>query len=386
MIMGKIPIKIECKFPGGNILVDKIKRNRIWVHQDPRDTKGFWFYWNFRVLNAAGRKLKIKFTNGNVIGSRGPAISLDKGKNWKYLTPENKIQKQHRFFSYRVPAECKEVQFCYTIPYLEENWKEFFEKIKDSPYIETGIWENTHKNREIELLKFGNLSLTGVHKIVLTARHHACESMANFVLEGIIETILSDTDVGKWFQSNVQMIILPFMDKDGVEEGDQGKNRIPRDHGRDYINKSLYKSTEKFREFIPKWCNKELSIALDIHCPYITDDKLEFIGINSPKHWEAVCEISDILFQVQKDRIIDGDHSYLEFDPKDNIPFGVGWNTNKNYSEGRGMPTWVSASIEAKLSTYIEIPYFKAKKININPDNARVFGKELTQAMFLYLK
>ena len=42
--------------------------------------------------------------------------------------------------------------------------------------------------------------------------------------------------------------LVPFVDKDGVEEGDQGKNRAPRDHNRDYAGASMYPETGALRE------------------------------------------------------------------------------------------------------------------------------------------
>ena len=70
--------------------------------------------------------------------------------------------------------------------------------------------------------------------LVLTARHHACESMASHVLEGILSGVLADDDCGRRWREGWQVVAAPFMDKDGVEDGDQGKNRRPHDHNRDY--------------------------------------------------------------------------------------------------------------------------------------------------------
>ena len=52
--------------------------------------------------------------------------------------------------------------------------------------------------------------------------------------------MLADNEDGYWFRRNVEVLAIPFMDKDGVEEGDQGKNRKPRDHNRDYIGQSVH--------------------------------------------------------------------------------------------------------------------------------------------------
>src|SRR5262245_36994981 len=78
-------LQIDAGFPGGNIVVERIEGNHVWVHQDPRNTPAFWFYWNLRVRGATGRTLTLHFTQGNVFGSRGPAVSRDGGRTWEWL-------------------------------------------------------------------------------------------------------------------------------------------------------------------------------------------------------------------------------------------------------------------------------------------------------------
>ena len=79
------PIRVDADFPGGNIVVDSIAGDTVTLHQDLRDTAGNWFYWYFRVRDAAGRTLRFCFSESNPIGTRGPALSLDGGKSWSWL-------------------------------------------------------------------------------------------------------------------------------------------------------------------------------------------------------------------------------------------------------------------------------------------------------------
>jgi hypothetical protein len=50
-------IKIDSNFPGGNIVVEKIDANNIFLHQELRDTPRAWFYWCFRLSGAANGRL-----------------------------------------------------------------------------------------------------------------------------------------------------------------------------------------------------------------------------------------------------------------------------------------------------------------------------------------
>ena len=113
---------VDCDFPGGNILVERIEGDDVYLHQDQRDTPGFWFYWYVRVRGAAGRKLTFHFTQGNVIGARGPAVSVDGGRTWSWLGME---PVRGASFTYVFPEKVEEVRFCLAVPYLEANLNEF---------------------------------------------------------------------------------------------------------------------------------------------------------------------------------------------------------------------------------------------------------------------
>ncbi|MBQ6011409.1 MAG: hypothetical protein IJL17_22960, partial [Kiritimatiellae bacterium] len=47
-----------------------------------------------------------------------------------------------------------------------------------------------------------------------------------------IDEVLSGSKEGEWIRDNADCVFVPFMDKDGVENGDQGKHRAPHDHNR----------------------------------------------------------------------------------------------------------------------------------------------------------
>ena len=84
-------VAVDADFPGGNVVVEKIEGDTVFLRQDVRDTKGSWFYWCFRVRNAAGRMLTFQFP-GDLIGVRGPAVSIDAGKTWAWLGARRRQQ------------------------------------------------------------------------------------------------------------------------------------------------------------------------------------------------------------------------------------------------------------------------------------------------------
>ncbi|MDP7289638.1 MAG: peptidase M14 [Phycisphaerae bacterium] len=373
-------VVIDADYPGGNIIVQRIDGDKVDLKQDLRDTKGWWFYWSFQVRGASGRKLTFRFTNKNVIGTRGPAVSVDEGKTWSWMGTKSV---KGSSFTYAFPAaikDAKPVRFAFAIPYQEANLKQFLSAYKNSKYLSIQQLCKTRKGRIVERVHIGRLDGQAPYRILLTCRHHSCESIASYVLEGAMAAMLADTEAGRWFCKNVEVMAIPFVDKDGVEDGDQGKNRKPRDHNRDYIGKSVHPSIAALREFVPKWSAGRAKIAIDLHCPWIrggSNESIYIVGSKSKAIWEAQCRFAGILESVCGDA--------LPYKASSNLPFGKSWNTGANFKAGKSCSRWASELKGIDLATTIEVPYANANKITITPKLARAFGAAIVEAMYKYL-
>ena len=118
-------VVVDTSIPGGNGIVEKVEGDTVLLRQDLRDTAGDWFYWHVRVRGAAGRTLTFKFTKGNVLGVRGPAVSADGGKTWSWL---GAAACQGASFRYAFPAGADDVRLSFTLPYFESHLKGFLAK------------------------------------------------------------------------------------------------------------------------------------------------------------------------------------------------------------------------------------------------------------------
>ena len=374
-------VTIDADYPGGNIIVGRIDGNVIDLRQDLRDTRGWWFYWSFRVRGAGGRELTFRFANKNVIGTRGPAVSIDGGKTWAWLGMRSV---KGASFAYTFPSDAKDinpVRFAFAIPYQEANLKQFIAKHEKNTHLAVRELCKTRKGRLVERIHVGRVDGKAPHRILLTCRHHSCESMASYVLEGALAAVLADTECGKWFRQNVEVMAIPLVDTDGVEDGDQGKNRKPRDHNRDYIDKSVHPSTAALRELVPKWSDGRLKIAIDLHCPWIRGRQSEMIylvGSKSKAIWQAQCRFAGILESVCGEA--------LPYRASNNLLFGKAWNIGGNFKAGKSCARWAGELKGIGLATTIEVPYANAGKVTITPKLARAFGAAIAEAMYRYLQ
>jgi len=369
------PLRLDAALPGGNVILDRVEGDCVYVRQDLRDTEGWWFYWHFRVCGAAGRALRFHFTNGDVLGTRGPAVSVDAGRTWTWLGrgPEPG-------FAYTFAPDADEVRFSFAVPYLETDLHAFLGRHRGHPALRLDTLCRTAKGRAVERLHVGRLDGRCRQRVVLTARHHACESMADYALEGVLEAILSDTEDGRWYRENVELLAVPFVDKDGVEDGDQGKNRRPHDHNRDYLDPSVHASVAALRGFIPEWSAGRVRVALDLHCPWIRGEYNEFVyftGQDNARQWQRLCAFSALLERTRS--------GPLPYAAGNNLPFGKAWNTAANYTGGRSFDRWAMELPGMDLAATIEIPYANVGEHTVTPDAVRAFGRDLARALRRFL-
>jgi hypothetical protein len=371
-------MSVDAHFPGGNIIVERIEGDTVCLRPDLRDTEGWWFYWSFRVRGVRGRTLTFRFSGGNPIGVRGPAVSTDAGRTWSWLGAEAVTDAS---FQYTFAAQAREVRFCFAVPYQEENLKEFLARYQGSPNVALRELCQTKKDRPVERVHVGRLDGNPTYRVLLTARHHACESMANYVMEGVLEAALADNEGGYWFRRNVEIMAVPFVDKDGVVDGDQGKNRRPRDHNRDYAGPSVHPSVAALRTFVPNWSNGRLRVALDLHCPYIRGPYNEVIyiaGSEDERMWQEQSRFGRLLETVQSGPLV--------YRASDNLPFGKAWNTSANTGGNKSFSQWAAGLEGIRLEASFEIPYANAGGQPVTPDSARVFGHSLAKAIRGYLE
>ena len=260
---------VDTDLPAGNAVIEKIDGDTVRLRQNLRDSN-LWFYWAFRVKGAAGRTLKFEFTDkrwGGPVGVRGPVVSTDGGKTFSYpLDGKSRTDG----FTYNFGVDENDVRFYECHPYVRDNWDAFIAKHSASRgerfVVETLC--RSRKGAEVPCARFGCIGRNPKFRIFMSARHHCSESVASWVLEGVAEAFLADDGLGFWLRENVELMMVPFVDYDGVLAGDQGKVRKPHDHNRDY-SEFLYPETKAITDWIAGHAGGRLDMFIDVHCPWI---------------------------------------------------------------------------------------------------------------------
>ena len=119
------------------------------------------------------------------------------------------------------------------------------------------------------------------------------------------------------------------MDIDGVENGDQGKNRSPHDHKRDYHYLCLYPEPKALMDHIQGM--RRHFVIIDIHCPYIRDGIIETLYLEGSRQPDMALRQKEFSKQLQACA------SGLPYDDQDFVEYGKDWNTDSNYLSGKNL-------------------------------------------------
>ncbi|MCI8517405.1 MAG: hypothetical protein HFG75_11175 [Hungatella sp.] len=348
-------MRIHQNFTGGNIRVVRQEDHRIWLENELRDTVGDWFYWAFCVEGAMGQTLTFHFGEKR-LGYFGPAVSHDL-RNWEWVGG-----KDGNSFTYTFSEDEQRVYFAHHMLYHPDRFEEFC----DGRGLKILEFCRSEKDRKVPSVEFGE----GKSWILLTARHHACESTGNYVLEGVLEEFL----IGG-VPDGFRVLCVPFVDLDGVVDGDQGKNRKPHDHNRDYEPESeaVYESVRTLRRFI---LEHRVAFGFDFHSPWHlggSNDRC-FIVQKLTEHVEELNRFGEFF----ESEITWEAFSYRH---RDDYPLGVGWNQPGTPS----FAPFIMGKPEAELAFTLETAYFGTESNVFAGDKAKETGRCFVRALRAYL-
>ncbi len=343
---------IRTDFEGANCRVLSLCRDTAHVEVDLRDTQGDWFYWCFRVEGAEGQTITFRFDSPIRVGYFGAAVSHD-FRTWHWQYPDTGHQGD--CFTYTFSENESSVWFAHDMLYRPAQFEAF---CKERSLVTSPLC-HTEKGRAVPHLVVGR----GEETILLTARHHACESTGSYVLEGVLEALLP-------YQDEFRIVVVPFVDYDGVVDGDQGKNRAPHDHNRDYETEkaSLYATTAAIRQLGERY---PIRFAFDFHSPWHLGDGNDTVMI--PQKVLGNSQVFSALLEREN-----GSEGLPHYERDDVLP-----DTQWNASDAPTFAVyWLKHGAEVALT--LETPYFVASGVPFTMRRAKETGRAFARALLAY--
>lgn len=370
-----VPVRVRADFPGGNVLVREQSGRTVAIAPDLRNGSP-WFYWNFEATASQPGPVQFKFPAecGAQITPHGPAYSLDGGISWRWLGAKSFTPFEMRppdgsppagdAFVFTFDSDNSAVRFSTGVPYLQSHLDGFLKRHEGNPHLFKQVLTQSAKGRNVEYLRIGTKP-EGLQHVLFTARSHACEAMASYVLEGFMQEALSDSPFAREFRNRYFLHVVPFLDKDGVEEGDQGKNRRPHDHNRDYGHNGIYPEIRAVKALADR---EQVQFGVDFHCPTLRMDihqDFYWSGVGLPGNKHNLGEYSLWLGEEQP-QVIPGrgprDYMGAPSPGGDNLSFAA------HFAYRDGMV----------LAATLEVPY--AGTVPLDADLARQYGASMLRA------
>jgi murein tripeptide amidase MpaA len=267
-------MRITANFDAGNIDVINLEDKKDIQLAIRPDVGGEFFQWfNFRIEGEVGEQYVLNIMNA------GEASYL---KGWDNYQAVASYDRQHWF---RLPTfykegkltivadmDCETIQIAYFAPYSYERHQDLLAAVQMHPLVSLEHLGETLDKRDLTLVKIGDGD-TNKRTIWITARQHPGETMAEWLVDGLLHSLLdSDNATAKLLLDKANFYIVPNMNPDGSVRGHLRTNAVGTNLNREWLTPSLTKSPEVFY-VVNKMKETGVDLFYDVHgdegLPYV---------------------------------------------------------------------------------------------------------------------
>ena len=267
-------MRITANFDAGNIEVinlDDKKDIQLAIRPDVGNEFFQWF--NFRIEGEVGEQYILNILNA------GQASYIEGWENYQAVAS---YDRQHWF---RLPTfykdgkltivadmDCENIQISYFAPYSYERHQDLLAAVQMHPLVSLEHLGETIDQRDLTLVKIGDGD-TNKRNIWITARQHPGETMAEWLVDGLLHSLLdSDNSTAKLLLDKANFYVVPNMNPDGSVRGHLRTNALGVNLNREWLNPSLEKSPEVFH-VVNKMKETGVDLFYDVH----GDEALPFV-------------------------------------------------------------------------------------------------------------
>lgn len=257
---------ITSQFDSGNIRVIQAQDPQdiqLAINKDNNSDFYQWFHFKLQSTKFVEHKIVIGDLKGSAYPDGWPGYqalaSYDRDEWFRVDTEYDGDNLTINF----VP-EYDSVYFAYFTPYSYERHQDFLSSAQMSFDCELRHLGYTIDRRDMSLLVIGE-EAEGKNKIWVTARQHPGESMAEWLVEGMVRRLLDEDDgVAKSLLEHNTFYVIPNMNPDGSARGHLRTNAVGTNLNREWETPSLEKSPEVYHT-LKAMDEIGVDMFLDIH-------------------------------------------------------------------------------------------------------------------------
>ena len=296
---------ITANFDAGNIDVISLEdRKNIQLAIRPDVGDEFFQWFNFRLTGQVGEQYVLNIVNA------GQASYLEGWEDYQAVASYD------REYWFRLPTsykdgkltivaelECDTIQIAYFAPYSYERHQDLLAAVQTHPLVTLEHLGETLDKRDLTLVKVGDgdsNSNGNKRNIWITARQHPGETMAEWLVEGLLYSLLnSDNATAKLLLDKANVYIMPNMNPDGSVRGHLRTNAVGTNLNREWLNPSLEKSPEVFHVI-----NKMEATGVDLFYDVHGDEALPYVFLagsqGTPSYNDHLAGLRDKFSDVLK--------------------------------------------------------------------------------------
>lgn len=173
-------------------------------------------------------------------------------------------------------------------PYVYSDVIALQNRLSASPFVNVTNVSYSENGRAVKLFRITNPSVSdsGKSLVWVLGRNHAMESNSNYVVEGLIEYLVSPDASAERLRNQSIIYVVPVMDVDMAFFGGTGKDQSPVDFNRDWDSPSYWNAVRDVKaKVLQTAASNPLRIFIDSHNPFPgesdTTARLFFYSMNS---------------------------------------------------------------------------------------------------------
>ena len=290
---------ISANFDAGNIeVINAEDQTNIQLAIRP-DVGGEFFQWfNFRLSGEVGEQYVLNIMNA------GKASYLAGWEDYQAVASYDReywfrLPTSYKDGKLTITAElaCESIQIAYFAPYSYERHQDLLAAVQVHPLACLEHLGETLDKRDLTLVKVGNGD-SKKRSIWITARQHPGETMAEWLVEGLLNSLLDeDNPTAKLLLEKANFYIVPNMNPDGSVRGHLRTNAVGTNLNREWANPSLEKSPEVFH-VINKMEETGVDLFYDVH----GDEALPYVFLagsqGTPSYNDRLAHLRDKFSEV----------------------------------------------------------------------------------------
>ncbi|MEM1022138.1 MAG: M14-type cytosolic carboxypeptidase [Myxococcota bacterium] len=327
------PLHVGCTFESGNIEVVRCENPsdvELQIRKDVGEDHFQWFH--FRATGTRDRELVFRITNA------GQASYPDGWKDYRVCVSYGQEEAWTRLpadydgnvLSFRCRPDVDLVHFAYFAPYPSRRHQALLGYAIDEPSVRYERLGATVDGRDLDLLHVTDRegSRDGRLQCWIIGRQHPGESMAEWLMEGLIEHLLDpDEPTSRALLKRCAFHLVPNMNPDGSFRGHLRNNAAGQNLNRAWAEPSLERSPEVF--LVRRAMERTgVDFFLDVHgdeaLPYNFIAGADGIPSWSPAHGVRQASYKELLQTINPD--FQTKHGYPVAKPgKANLSMATNW-------------------------------------------------------------